>query len=409
LEKLTSFLTSQSRRLHPNFQLCGCGTTHYSLQDVKDVLLSYIFSILKNDPILPPDIPDEEWDTLLSILNPHFILPTLYRRIGIMPQKFHPPDNILAKIRQAFLVSHVSILKVENQLLDIVTAFNDGNIPFLVLKGPAFAWSIYPDPAMRPSTDIDILVFPDHVIKARKVLTELGYKCVRKKFEKYKNLWDQELFIPRNESDKYRSVEIHWDLHRFLPAKRAEGIKELFERAVKVRSGNLEFKTLNNVDALIHRAINNAFVHFKDMRLIWIYDVKLLAEHLKTPKDWDTLKKRCIAWQARIAVEHSLDLAQIWTGFHLPDDFDDFSTWPRPEKKEITLWNNTINRYKKPTNLFKLIAANPSPLSDKIRFIIHSLFPSSDYMKIYYPPDRNRKIVFSYFHRLLKWLSKYAT
>jgi hypothetical protein len=72
---------------------------------------------------------------------------------------------------------------MERQLREILDTFGRENISSLVLKGPALAWTVYPDPATRPFADIDLLVRPDQYMKARNILNQLGYRSQLDRFE----------------------------------------------------------------------------------------------------------------------------------------------------------------------------------------------------------------------------------
>ena len=166
---------------HPNLALCKAAGK--SLLDVPDELLSYIWAILRNESPLTPEVPLDRWTQLLDVLRSHWIIPLLYRRIGSLPQEGRPPEPITYEMRQTFLHSRVRCLHMEKQLGEIVEALQNQEVQTLVLRGPGLAWSLYPDPAMRPSCDLDLLVLPEQVIRAREILEHLGYKCLAKRFE----------------------------------------------------------------------------------------------------------------------------------------------------------------------------------------------------------------------------------
>jgi hypothetical protein len=68
-----------------------------------------------------------------------------------------PPEyerDLLARHREAM----VGALAIERRLLTVADAFDDAGVQFLVLKGPAIAHSIYPDPSWREFGDLDLLV-----------------------------------------------------------------------------------------------------------------------------------------------------------------------------------------------------------------------------------------------------------
>ncbi len=54
----------------------------------------------------------------------------------------------------------------------------------------------------------------------------------------------------------------------------------------------------------------------------------------------------------------------------------------------------------------KLHLSETSGFSEKIKFFIHLLFPSADYMRMKYPPAKDGLLFLSYIRRWQYWLNK---
>jgi hypothetical protein len=389
--------------IHPSLRLSG--TTGESPLDLSDELLSYVKSVLEDESPLASEASVDEWSSLLDFLQAHWIIPFVYRKIGSLPQECVPPETILDEMRQVFLVSCVRSLHMERQLQEIIEAFQQEGVRVLVLRGPALAFSLYPDPAMRPSGDLDLLVLPEQVVQARNILESLGYTCLAKRFETAKDFFREECFIHQESPGNRFPVDlhwVHWELHPFFKGSEQVYIEDLFHRAWKVETSTLTFETLHPVDYLIHSAIHLVMIHKNEMRLSWIYDTALLAQHLQVPDDWITLQERCVAWRARLPLEHCLKMAQVWVGLELPDGFDDFSTWPQPTKDEAAVWADTMHHHWV-TILLKRSLANPSLLLKRVPSLFRLLFPHPDMVRYCYPTSSNWLLPVSYVRRWFRW------
>jgi hypothetical protein len=76
----------------------------------------------------------------------------------------------------AMAVRHRDASRVQTAtLLEIVAALDVSGIEHVVLKGAVLAHDIYPQPALRPRRDIDILVAPGAGPRAQRLLRELGF------------------------------------------------------------------------------------------------------------------------------------------------------------------------------------------------------------------------------------------
>lgn len=59
--------------------------------------------------------------------------------------------------------------------IEALGALTDAGITAMLIKGIAYAGRLYPDPATRPMSDVDLLVEPDVHAEAARVLGRLGY------------------------------------------------------------------------------------------------------------------------------------------------------------------------------------------------------------------------------------------
>ena len=390
--------------VHLGLKLCG-GEAH-SLPDASIELLNYSCSILRGETPLAPEASLIEWSKLLAILKFHWVIPFMYRKIGSLPAECRPPETIIDEMRQTFLLSCVSSLYMERQLREIIEAFREQGVPVLVLRGPALAFSLYPDPAVRPSGDLDLLVMPEKVVQSRGILENLGYRCLAKRFEFAKDFFREECFVDHKNQSNKLPVDlhwVHWELHPFYMGSKEAEIQDLFQRSWRVETPNLVFETLHPVDYLIHSAIHLVMIHRNEMRLSWIYDTALLAQHLQVPNDWERLQERSVAWRARLPLEQCLKMAQVWAGLDLPDGFDDFSTWPPPTEDEVAVWTDTMHHHWV-TILLKRSLANPSLLLKRVPALLRLFFPHPDIVRFCYPASSNWLLPVSYVRRWFRWI-----
>src|SRR4051812_10409883 len=66
-------------------------------------------------------------------------------------------------------------LTLETALGEVARRFDALGIPFVVLKGPAFARWLYDDPRERPYGDLDLLVRHTQMVDAGRALAALGF------------------------------------------------------------------------------------------------------------------------------------------------------------------------------------------------------------------------------------------
>ena len=76
-----------------------------------------------------------------------------------------PPD-VRAVVDAARRRQALNSLKTRADLLTVAEALNAAALPWTVVKGPAVAESLYPDPLLRQYVDVDVLVSRHHMATA---------------------------------------------------------------------------------------------------------------------------------------------------------------------------------------------------------------------------------------------------
>ena len=305
------------------------------------------------------------------------------------------------QMRAVFQWSRVRSIHMEKQLREITAAFRAEGVRILVLKGPVYGRTVYPDPALRPGSDLDLLVHPDDFIQSRNIMESIGYTCASRLFEDFRDYNCEENFASRTNPKEMLPICFHWALHLFPDRNAGNNVEELLRNAADIEAGGLRFLIADPVDALIHAAAHMIIHHSQDIRLIWIYDIAMLAQGLKRPGDWKILQDRSVNWGARISVEYALNLARILTGLQLPEGVCDFSSWPEPTTDETTAISNTLNRHNRPDIKLRLRLSACATSRQKTRFLFKFIVPDSDLMRKHYPDGT--PLLFCYFRLWGRW------
>ncbi len=369
-------------------------------------LLPYIIAVLKEKPVPPPLCSRDQWFSLFTLVGKHSI-PLLYYKIKSLPFDFHPPSEVLDWMRVQFLASKVRSLCVCRQLEEMAAVFDSEDVKVLVLKGAAFGLTIYPDPALRYSDDIDILVRPRDFTRAWKLLERLGYYSRDEFFDHSRKSHIETWFAHPDRNKKYLPLELHRDIHSCLPFGSEMQLGGIFDRAISVAGTEFSFNVLHPVDALIYASLHLT-VHHPDMfRLIWIYDMALLARALNLASHWRCLQRRSVKMNARLAVERCMKLARAWTGLRLPEGFDDFASWPKAGALEEDMAYH-VPRWKKSTvSTFKYYWPADSDFGGKVWHLMRILFPSLRFMRAAHAPPRDWLLPLSYVNRWVRWLHRF--
>jgi hypothetical protein len=93
---------------------------------------------------------------------------------------------------------------------EIVASLRARGVDVIVLKGTTFADQLYPDAALRPFSDIDLLVPEAAVPDARRNMAALGLRSAAQNVEKYIGRYAEEKWL--HPTLQGALIELHWDL-----------------------------------------------------------------------------------------------------------------------------------------------------------------------------------------------------
>jgi hypothetical protein len=325
-------LSDVLRKFHGHLPLAGDPPN--ALLSLPDAHLSYLIAAIRNTPRSPPNLSPDGWHRFILLLQPHSIVPLIAFHIQTWPEECQPPQEIMEYLNRIFLGAAARNLLAGRQIQQVVDALNDAGIPVILLKGHALARAVYSDPALRQSSDIDLLVQPHNVPVSEEILEKLGYVCHAKIFHTSPYADHDEIFsLP----GKGLNIELHWTADYAYNLFPEGWLDAAFLRRIPIKSGDLSCDTFSHTDHLLYLAFHDVF-HHRSMRLDWIYDISLLMAHLKKVDDWNELGKQSVVHHLRLPMELSLTAASLWTGCELPDGVGNFSLWPVPTDRELRLF-----------------------------------------------------------------------
>ncbi len=203
-------------------------------------------------------------------------------------------------------------LDLERTLLRLSDRFDAAGVNIVVLKGPAIAHAVYPDPSWRPFGDLDVLVRTVDWKRACEVLREAGF--IRNLPEPHRG-FDEQFGKAASHSDRIgRQV----DLHRTLvlgPYGLLMDPDELFGRTSEFGLGGRRLRRLDDTAALVNACLHAALGAWPPLPLP-LRDVAQVAWSGRV--DWDALSTLAERWRVLPVVAHSLRTAAQWLASELP-------------------------------------------------------------------------------------------
>jgi hypothetical protein len=186
----------------------------------------------------------------------------------------------------------------------VLSGLSHAGVEPLVIKGAALAHTHYHVPHLRPRYDTDLLVRKDDFHRACRTLIDLGFQRVNSvSREAVRTQWT---FERRVEGGVREYIDLHWAIsNRPLFAAmisfdelRADGIRfrlaDSGHGSHSTTAGEVDAIAPGAVHALLLACIHQIAHHNGWEKLIWLYDMKLLANQLS-----DVERERFIDLAAR--------------------------------------------------------------------------------------------------------------
>ncbi|UCG77266.1 MAG: nucleotidyltransferase family protein [Nitrospirota bacterium] len=155
------------------------------------------------------------WGELLRKSDIAQVSPFIYRSVK---DKGAVPRDVVKKLETRYLGSLKRNILHMKEIETVLKAFNEGGIDCVPLKGAVASEALFGDAGVYSGSDIDLLVRPQALGPAKKVLEDLGFKQLRPELEEH-YLADH-YHLPAYVRDEF-SIELHWNLthmyHNSLP------------------------------------------------------------------------------------------------------------------------------------------------------------------------------------------------
>ena len=201
------------------------------------------------------------------------------------------------------------------ELVRIARLFGDAGIPFLSVKGPLLARSIYGDVGGRHAGDLDLLIAPDNLAQADAVLRAAGCRRSQPDFDLTPRQW-REYQRLRHEFEYFNDttgvrIEVEW---------RLEGLgRQAFDEWLKAGAretlGGIELARLPAETEALYLFVHGAGHEW--FRLFWLVDVaRLLA---RGGVDWPQVMRTARACGVEASVWQGARLVETLFGIPVPE------------------------------------------------------------------------------------------
>lgn len=274
----------------------------------------------------PVPSPPLDWTYVLRAADRQGVTPLLHEWL-----KRHPEvvvdEEWAHRVHDAYWASHFQNRLLLSELERVSHAASGAGIDLMPLKGATLATDYYPTPALRPLSDLDLLVRPHDADGLGRVLQALHYQEVAPSPSYVADRWlddasrDHCWFATRDGFDvliEYRTAPLELavgrltDLDPACTALLRQHAAEVWARAGAARDRTAIGTRMSPEDLLLHVTSHLAAKHL-DFRLIWLHDVARIV--MGAPElDWDYVSRTSTHLRIAAPVSAALQAAAAWAG-----------------------------------------------------------------------------------------------
>jgi hypothetical protein len=240
----------------------------------------------------------------------------------------------------------------------------------VLIKGTPLAYGVYDTPMCRPRADTDMLIPEGDVKAARGVFARRGYEAT----VHCSDLFSQFEVQREGRFGVVHVFDVHWKISTQPVFENLLGYEELLERSVTVEALGPHARGAGPVDALLLACVHPAMHHRNAERMLWMYDIHLLAARLPEGELLTFADRACEKKVARICAQ-ALRSARALFNTHLPDPVVDRLDAAGVEASAEYLVAN--RRWH--DELFSSLRSLPS-VGHRLRLLREVLFPNPAYM-----------------------------
>lgn len=243
------------------------------------------------------------------------LAPLVFHNLRTLDISARVPPAVWRQFEEDYYSTLSGNVLLEAEMVRVTDQLARHGIDRLLLKGMVLGELLYPDPALRPSSDIDVMVRHEQLTQAQAVLHELGYTIQPGRQLDFQLARSYDIPYVRATADGQAVLlELHWNLAE--PGLFNLDVDSLWARARQLEVNRHVLPTLSLEDLLLHLTIHIRKHRYVGLR--WLVDVSELLRGYGEQLDWDYLTRTAQQAGAGTLFYVTLHLSQELMGVTAP-------------------------------------------------------------------------------------------
>jgi Uncharacterised nucleotidyltransferase len=236
------------------------------------LMIGLLAAALRERPAPMP--PRDTWGQVLECARAHGVLPLL----AAAGAAGGWDRELIGAMRPAVAAEAALTIVRERELVRVLDALERYRVAPLLIKGAHLAYTVYPSPDRRPRLDTDLLVRDEDREPLRQCLIEAGYRPVPHVTGEI--AFRQCQYERIDAAGASHTIDVHWRLANPRAFADRVAYADLIDGAVSIPRLGPHARGPRPAVALLVACIHRTAHHGASDRLLWLYDIHLLASAL---------------------------------------------------------------------------------------------------------------------------------
>ena len=325
-----------------------------------------------------------DWNCFLRKARQERVSPIVFLMLSrIITDKDIIPVHVTDELKKDYYLSARNNILTLNALGNILNVFDKAGLKVIVLKGAALAETAYGNLALRPMSDVDLLVKKEDLYRINEQLNDLGY------YPTDRSVDDVDLSSTyltsldyRNPNKNSPSFHIHWHfVNSTIPNEsyiHQINMEDIWRDAVRTNIANTETWVMSPHHLIIHLAEHALRVTHSLSKLIYFCDIDRSINYYGKGLDWDILVQDTIRFNLNKMVYTTLYFSRYFIEAKIPEDV---LLKLKPERfgiPEKIFMRKTAENKRTPGMSYLIHLSMNKGLVKKLKFVGRTLFPPKD-------------------------------
>lgn len=344
-----------------------------------------------------------DWIALEGAIEAEGLAPLLHT---ILRGKNLLPPALEASLSLSYHRNACRNMLLFHHLTEVLQHLETAGVPAIVLKGAALAERVYGDIAVRPMSDLDLLVQPQRVAITRQTLGAIGYilsgiEMQRGYTEEFRS---EETWTKKGLVDIH--IDLHWRLISPLYYQHTLSTDWFWETALPVKINGANALVLGWEAQLLHLCAH-LLLHHGGQGWLWGHDIAEVIHRQQTQLNWQQLLDRAQTCNLLLSLQQVLThVAANWKVPIPTAILEQLHTLtPSPTEQRILTWIQAKHLTASLRSFLVDLIGAPT-WKQRLRFAWNTLFPTRAYMQHRYSISTPRLTLLYYPYRWLRGLRR---